>query len=336
VLEYAGGDTDSQGEGFFKMLNWSYIPEPSVEKIETAVIERNNKLLGYSCKKCQSTSAKLLMCTGCRTVRYCDKKCQKSDWPAHGADCARKKVVRQPNPRYPLSNIQKQMATKQRNRQIKANAALMDALNGRFEIFINERWVQNPKATDLEPLGRYRLRHHSDQDNVIHFKQRCLETSAHGNGEPTSCGLYMTLEVVFENEKKYKEGGLHFLVLDASDPGMFWGMALNYNTFGTVGPFSTKCHCNFPKIPPSYKMMRKQWDKIFSRAKALSLDVQCMFARTPSGCHSFGLEGDAGCKFKHDKSVKIYKENESIDEENESIEKENESIEEIWGDLTLT
>jgi len=309
VLEYPGGDTDSQDESFFKLLNWSYIPEPSTEEIETAVLERNNKLLGYSCKACQSTSTKLLMCKGCRGVRYCDTKCQRSDWPVHAADCAKRKVVRKPNPRYPLDNIQHQIATKQRNLQIKANAALMDALNGRFKIFINERWVQNPKATDLETLDRCMLRHDSDQDNVIHFKQRYLDTSPHANGEPTSCSLYLTLELVFENETKYKEGGLHYLVLDESDPGMFWGMALNFNTFGTVGPFSTKCHCNFPKMPPSYKKMRKQWDKIFSRAKASSLDVQCMFADTPFGCHSFGLEGDAGCKFNHDISVNIDKEN---------------------------
>merc|ERR1711879_695032 len=54
------------------------------------------------------------------------------------------------------------------------------------------------------------------------------------------------------------------------------------------------------KMPPNWKKMQKQWDKMFSRADADIHDVQCMFADTREGCHSFGLPGDRGCKFKHD------------------------------------
>ena len=97
---------------------------------------------------------------------------------------------------------------------------------------------------------------------------------------------------------------IHHLVGEEMDPGNFWGMALNYNTFGTVAPFHTSCHCKFPKMPPKYKEMKKKWDKMFSRAKACSTDVQCMFADTKVGCHSFGMEGEANCKFKHDIAVK--------------------------------
>jgi len=308
VLEYPGGDIDSEDKEFFRRVNWTYIPEPTEEELATAVLKRNNRLLGYFCQSCKSTSVKLLLCKGCEVVHYCDRKCQRADWPTHEAVCEKKKkVVLQPNPRYPLDKIRPEVARKQRDLQIKANAILMDALNGCFEVLINDRWVRNPKATDLETCERYILKHDADQGNAIHFKHRALNTGPHANGEPTSCSLYMTIELVLEGEAEYKEGGLHYLALDNMDPGMFWGMALNFNTFGTVAPFTTKCHCNFPKMPPSYKKLKKQWDKIFTRAKKSGLDVQCMFADTPIGCHSFGLDGEEGCKFKHDVSVKMTK-----------------------------
>ena len=53
-------------------------------------------------------------------------------------------------------------------------------------------------------------------------------------------------------------------------------------------------------MTPIYKKLQKKWNKIFSRAKEDIKDVQCMFADTKEGCHSFGLPGDLGCKFKHD------------------------------------
>lgn len=303
VLVYEGGDTDSQDANFFKMVNWSYITEPGKEELETAVQKRNNDLLGYSCEACKSTSSKLLKCQACKKVHYCDQVCQRNDWPTHEAACVREKIVLEPNPRYPLAEVKQQLAISQREIQMKANAALVDGLNGRFKIEINGQWVRNPRATDLETLNRYMLKHDSGNDDVVHFKQRALESSEHTNGEPSSCSFFMTMEMCLE-EKKYKEGGLHYLAVDDSDPGNFWGMVLNFNTFGTVAPFHTNCCCNFPKMPPLYKKMRKNWDKIFSRAKTSSSDVQCMFADTPFGCHSYGLEGDAGCKFKHDIAVK--------------------------------
>ena len=307
VLEYPGGDIDSEDETFFGKINWSYIAQPSEEELATLVLKRNNEQLGYFCQACKTTSTKLLKCKGCKAVHYCDSKCQRDDWKTHAGVCSKKKVVLQPNPRYPMARIQTDMAVFQKDVQTKANAALMDALNGRFKVLINDRWVQNPRATDLETCERYMLKHDADQDNTIHFKHRYTDTSPHANGEPTSCSLYLTMELVLEEDEKYKEGGLHYLVLDNCDPGMFWGMALNFNTFGTVAPFTTTCHCNFPKMPPNYKKMKKQWDKIFTRAKLSALDVQCMFSDTPFGCHSFGLEGDAGCKFRHDISVEIVK-----------------------------
>jgi hypothetical protein len=53
----------------------------------------------WSCARCKSTAemlegAKLQECTGCRSVRYCGRACQKEDWPAHKATCKRLQAVR--------------------------------------------------------------------------------------------------------------------------------------------------------------------------------------------------------------------------------------------------
>ena len=310
VLEHPGGDKISEDETFFEMVYWSYIPEPNQERLDFAAQKRiydKNRRLGYFCQACKTSDTKLLLCKACKMVHYCDRKCQSNDWPTHQAVCGKKKILLQPNPRYPMEWIKPEEAVKQRDLQFKANAMLMDALNGRFRILLEDDWACNAKATDLKTGERYYLNYDSDKDEEIYFKQYYLDTSPHANGEPTSCHIYQSmLEYMSEEDaKKLKEGGIHYLAHDY--PEMFWGMALNFNTFGTVAVFSTKCYCHFPKMPPSYKRLQKYWDKIFTRAKKSGLDVQCMFADTPTGCHSFGLEGEAGCKFKHDISVEITK-----------------------------
>ena len=303
---YEGGDKDSLGPSMWKNLNWSYIEAPSSDELNTAIKKRNNEMLGYSCNACQETSKKLLMCQGCKKVRYCDEDCQRQDWSTHKVDCVKKKTVLQPNPRYPLGDIDIELGKSQQAVQRKANLKIRDALKGKFTVEINNSWVRNPKATDLQAGERYALKYDSNQDDIIHFKQRALESPEHTNGEPSSCGLYMTLELCYE-DKKYKDGRLHNLALDCMDPGIFWGMALNFKTFGTVAPFHPNCHCEFPKMPQNYKKIQKSWDKVFKRARAEITDVQCMFSDTSSGCHSFNLSGSDKCKFKHDIEVEVPK-----------------------------
>ena len=207
----------------------------------------------------------------------------------------------------PSEKFEPMLAATQYKTQKLCNNILDDALNGKFKIKIDEVWETNPKATELESLRRYELITESMKDTTVHFKQRSLENGPHANGEPTGCSFFMTMELCMEG-KEYQEGGLHHLVtntinLQQCDPNFFWGMVLNYNTFGTVAPFHTKCHCKFPKMPPKYKQMQKKWDARFARAKACITDVQCMFADTETGCHRAGLDGDSGCKFKHDIEV---------------------------------
>ena len=302
VVEYDVGDEDMLSEPFLKMINWSYTGAPGEEELEIAVTKRNNEIRGISCQTCKSTSSKLLKCKACKKVYYCDIDCQRKDWPTHQTTCVRGKVVLQPNPRYPLAEVQQQLAISQKKIQEDFNAALVDAFNGNFKIKINGEWVRKPKATDLKASYRYELRHDSAGDKVVHFKQRALESLEHTNGEPSSCSFFMTMELCME-QNGFKVGGLHYLVGYEMDPNFFWGMVLNFNTFGTVAPFHTNCSCKFPKMPPNYKEMKKKWDKMFSRAKAFPTDVQCMFADTCIGCHSFRLDGKAGCRFKHDIAV---------------------------------
>ena len=55
-----------------------------------------NETLGYdryttnkhvkTCYKCGS-SQKLMKCSRCKTVHYCSKECQKSDWGRHKSSC---------------------------------------------------------------------------------------------------------------------------------------------------------------------------------------------------------------------------------------------------------
>ena len=223
-----------------------------------------------------------------------------------------------PDPRYPMPHVNRDVARAQKKRQDKLNDILSDALSGRFKVLIDGEWRRNPKATDLETLERYQLVTESAPDKKYHFKQRSLESSHHTRGVPSSCSFFMTLELCLDNEH-FNAGGLHSLIEYEMDPNFFWGMAMNFNTFGTVAPFHTDCSCNFPKMPPKYKSLRKKWDVMFSRAKEDIKDVQCMFADQSEGCHSFGLPGELACSYKH--QVLAERDNTENEEEDDSKKK---------------
>ena len=106
VVEWDVGGVEEMAQTYFENTdNWSYIPTPTKEDRDVAINIRNNQLLGYYCQTCKSTSSKLLKCQACKAVHYCDKDCQRKDWPAHLPSCVREKVVLQPNPRYPLAKV---------------------------------------------------------------------------------------------------------------------------------------------------------------------------------------------------------------------------------------
>jgi len=39
------------------------------------------------CKTCKSTTTELKRCKGCDSVYYCNRECQKKNWPLHKKDC---------------------------------------------------------------------------------------------------------------------------------------------------------------------------------------------------------------------------------------------------------
>eukprot|EP00961_Rhodomonas_salina_P289727 3914677-Rhodomonas_salina.1 len=59
------------------------------EAVQTAMEEGVNKCRG-NCAKCgvrADGSVTVSFCSGCRSVAYCSKECQKADWKAHKAAC---------------------------------------------------------------------------------------------------------------------------------------------------------------------------------------------------------------------------------------------------------
>ena len=97
--------------------NWKYIEEPSVEELVKCTEER----FGYNCNFCDKASTSLQMCDGCMEVRYCDTDCQSNDWETHKHDCSKVKLVLQPNPRYPLAQVNQDHAKAQKTIQDKMN-----------------------------------------------------------------------------------------------------------------------------------------------------------------------------------------------------------------------
>ena len=325
IVRSDGGEEDSLDEFTLKNNKWKYIKEPAWDELARAETERKNSILGYKCHFCARIDKDLLKCSSCKEVRYCNRDCQGKDWQKHQSECKRVKMVLKPNPRYPLAKANDSTALSQKSKQDKLNKILKNAFTGKFKVNIDGEWKTNPNSSDLKASQRYCLYTLANKDHPYHFKQRHLEDSAHSSS-PTSCSLYMMMENILDQDGFKNGGGLHHLVDYTIEPGLFWGMALNFNTFGTVAPFDPNCHCKFPKMPLKYKKMQKQWDKIFSRAREDIKDVQCMFADTEVGCHSFGLPGPLGCKFKHD--ILVEKEEEPKPVDVEKYEEERDDVDE--------
>ncbi len=47
----------------------------------------------YVCGSCNKTAEKLQKCAGCYFILYCDRNCQKKDWPKHKDVCQQKKYL---------------------------------------------------------------------------------------------------------------------------------------------------------------------------------------------------------------------------------------------------
>jgi len=302
-IRYDDGTLDNMDEADFNRSDWSYIDAPGEAELKAAEDQSFNRAMGgFSCGSCGCDTKKLMQCSQCHNVFYCDANCQRAHWAAHRQDCKREKVVLRPNKRYPLSHPSSELAATQAEVQEENSKLLQAALAGRFTVDDGERTVENPKAgEDLECLERYEL---FICGKEFHLKWRGLCPKGHSipEGIPTACDMFLYMEMMEEN---MKQGGLHYMasaeVLDGGHE-TFWYMLINFNTFGTVAPFHAPCRCNPSnkegQMPPKLRELRSRWDEMFIRAKADPHDVQCMFADTQVGCHNFGK-----CPFKHDVEV---------------------------------
>ena len=129
-----GGDKDSLDEYTLKNYKWKYINEPAPNELAKAEMERKNNLLGYKCNLCARTDKDLLKCSGCKEVRYCGRDCQEKDWQDHRIECRKVKMVLKPNPRYPLTRANENIASAQKAKQDKLNKILKNSFTGKFKV----------------------------------------------------------------------------------------------------------------------------------------------------------------------------------------------------------
>jgi hypothetical protein len=74
-------------------------PEPHSKETSRVEASPGRARKPRSCAGCGNTAemlerGKLLECSGCRTVCYCGKACQKADWPVHKPVCKRLQAAR--------------------------------------------------------------------------------------------------------------------------------------------------------------------------------------------------------------------------------------------------
>ena len=301
-MRYDNGAPDIMDEVEFNRSDWSYIDAPAEAALKAAEDKSFNMGMGdLSCGSSGCDTKKLMKCSQCRNVYYCDANCQRTDWRAHRKDCKREKVVLRPNKRYPLSDPSPELAALQVEVQEENRELLQAGLAGRFTVDDGETTILNPKpGVDLKCMKRYEI---FICGKEFEFEWRGLCPVGHSIpvGIPTACDMYVYMEMLQED---VKQGGLHYMVASMEDgcAATFCYMLINFNTFGTVAPFHAPCHCNPSnkegQMPPYQRKLRSRWDKMFIRAKANPHDVQCMFADTQVGCHNFDK-----CPFKHDVEV---------------------------------
>ncbi|GFH56903.1 hypothetical protein CTEN210_13379 [Chaetoceros tenuissimus] len=84
----------SNSEDDFIFNGVKILKDHSVFKIGVAIpitateSEKYYELLGKHCSFCGNSNGKLFKCTGCKTVHYCGRPCQKGDWKFHKLVCS--------------------------------------------------------------------------------------------------------------------------------------------------------------------------------------------------------------------------------------------------------
>ena len=150
------------------------------------------------------------------------------------------------------------------------------------------------------------------KEKYLYTVETLLEPAFHCK-KPTSCSLLQLLGKMLDRDLKNKQYpiNLHSLVTiwkllpktgETQASPLFWGMLLNFKTFGTVAPFDKSCECKFTKMPTIWRKAQKMWDKAFTQAMEDINNVQCTFSDfsfSSTGCHGYGLGGELKCRFNH-------------------------------------
>ena len=344
IVQHIEGDDDEIDELHETVFDkpWEYIEAPTQDEIDLARTANHHKSEVYECNHCSSKQINMRKCANCMKARYCSTECQKEDWPTHQKDCKKKIKIKIENPRYPLANPDLNQAMNEKMIQDTMNDVLQDALTGKFKLFkwsiggsdiedivIDDDGIINPKSTDVVWGTQYAVVTQLDQYYILTTSP--IEPESHCSS-PTSCSVYNLLDTLGHGDSQMKSifDSLHFLIMYASQDAtsLFWRMAINFNTFGTVAPFDINCKCAFSKKPRKFKQLLKFWDGKFKRAKEDLNDILCVYSNSEQGCHAFGLPDGLGCRYKH--YIFVEKED-AVDEEHlseiQDVDKSREDLE---------
>ncbi|KAH0581455.1 hypothetical protein H2248_012535 [Termitomyces sp. 'cryptogamus'] len=65
------------------------LPQVRVDKTGVATVEDTVKFATNACAKCGKRDSKLLVCSVCKKVHYCNTGCQRADWKTHKTSCTK-------------------------------------------------------------------------------------------------------------------------------------------------------------------------------------------------------------------------------------------------------
>jgi len=262
-------------------------PQRGPYAISTQCIHGCNKKATLLCSACKvglisnlhPIISKTILLSLIQMKKYCGVVHQKADWlDNHKAACA------------------------QLVHQLTASAKIRAVFTRAFTIYESDRPTPHPAYDELQPLGRYTViwKKNGRKGEEL-FKWRGTETKGHSfapSSGPfasypvTSCSLAQRVDFMKteKDDEAVRQGGLHALA-NIDDQDTFYGMAINFVTYGTILPFAPcRCHddeeqedededeckgedkevtvVKVQPMPEWWKDGRDWWDHPFRRAQA--------------------------------------------------------------------
>lgn len=110
IFHYATPRESSQIIGDF-FYTFEMSDKKTIEDYYNRMLDKDEKLdkmckeagqYKHKCKYCNARKQKSWKCSGCKSVYYCSRHCQKEDWKFHTRHCADLKIEREKQKRVPL------------------------------------------------------------------------------------------------------------------------------------------------------------------------------------------------------------------------------------------